>query len=121
MSGMVGYLFMTAPPSYVIGFSCKAAPKTKPWITAALISFLPSVVSGVLRRPLSESWPLSPTALFMWPGDCADLLCRSLMNQDTRVVLSSSEVAADIVGLPIVPNGISASKYGGYSVHDALT
>lgn len=122
MSGMVGFLFMTALPSYLVGFGCRATLGTKPWFLAAFTAFLPSVYTALKGRPLSESWPLTPTALFMWSGEHADLLCRSLMNGETKVVMSTAAVPQDVTNLRNIPNGgVNLASLRGQVVHDALT
>jgi hypothetical protein len=41
MSGSVGVMFLTSPPSYIAGFGCNAQIGTGPWFTAACLGLLP--------------------------------------------------------------------------------
>ncbi|CAE8582863.1 unnamed protein product [Polarella glacialis] len=122
MSGTVGLLFLTALPSYLVGFGCPAPWLSRPWCTAALVALLPSACTALRGRPLSESWPLTPISLFMWSGEQAALLSQALMTRDTRVVMCTAAAPQDIRGLPVVYSGFATSGElpGQFVVHDAV-
>lgn len=105
MSYRVALVFFTVLPCYFIGFLALDVPiASPPWFVAASIGLLPSLLPlALLRRQLPESWPISPISLFMWSGSQAAPLLRSLMKEDTRVVLTTAAgTAHNIVGATIV-------------------
>jgi hypothetical protein len=89
MSFKVGLVFLTTLPAYYIGFSCNAPVGSLLWLAASLLAWGPTLVSVATGRPIPESWPLSPCALFMWSGPDARWLAAATMTGETRLVLFS--------------------------------
>lgn len=68
MSALVGLVFLTTMPAYVLGFGCDAQVGSAPWALTACLAFGPTALSAAARRPPPEAWPCSAFALFMWNG-----------------------------------------------------
>ena len=107
MSFRVGLVFFTTFPAYVVGFRCAASPCTPEWMLAALVAFVPSVVSIWRQKLLPDIWPCSSISLFMWSGEQAEALAHNLMLADLRVVMCTDETwsARGIMGLPVLHHG----------------
>lgn len=123
MSAHVGFAFLTVLPSYALGFhavttDARGAAGSDSnsntadlelwgagWWCAAVVGLLPSAVALARGSPsLPEAWPWSPISLFMWNGKQATVLQHLLMTEDTRLVLSSTQVPP-AVGCSVIPHG----------------
>jgi hypothetical protein len=115
LSFKVGFSFWTTIPVYLYGFSCAAEFATAPWFLALAIGFGPTIIATMLKggntsdrngTAIPENWPCTPVGLFVWDGAVAEALLHLLMIGDTRLVLTSPEVAANgLVGLRIMHQG----------------
>lgn len=115
LSCKVGFSFWTTIPVYLYGFSCPAEFASPPWFLALAIGFGPTMMATMFRGGhsgdgsgsiLPENWPCTPVGLFMWDGSMAEALSQLLMTGDTRLVLTTPEVAANgLVGLRIMYQG----------------
>lgn len=116
MSARVGLVFLTTLPIYIVGFSCKASVFSPEWWFAAAIGIGPSALVAARQRMLPDDWPCSAVSLFMWSGQQADAIIKTMMTGDRRVVLATSEAAArarhgdakpgdSIIGLPVLYHG----------------
>jgi len=116
MSARVGLVFLTTLPIYIVGFSCEAPVFSPEWWCAAAIGIGPSAWSVARQRMLPDDWPCSAVSLFMWSGQQADAIIKTMMTGDRRIVLATSEAAAgarngeakpgdSIIGLPVLYHG----------------
>lgn len=123
MSKAVGSFFVTAFPSYVIGFTCRARPFVEAeWWLAFAVGVCPTLFVALSRclaygTPgswtfeglLPEDWPLSNCALFMWSGAQAQTLADVGMVGKTRIVMATEDVL-DPCGLPVLAHGVLRRK-----------
>ena len=94
MSMEVGIVFVSTIAAYIVGFSSSVAPGAAGWALATAIGLGPTCASLALRTPLPESWPSTAVALFMFNGEQAARIATAFMVGDTRLVLTTSALAA---------------------------